>query len=150
MTTIVVGIGNPILGDDGVGIHVVRRLRSALEGKDIIVEEAFTGGMNLLDIMVGYDRAILVDSVSSVDLDVGEVVVLEDVRKMGSDHSANPHDVSLPEALELAGRMGETRIPKDISLVGINIRPSYDFKDGLTKEAAAAVDVAVAKVLQLI
>ncbi|MGA1793565.1 MAG: hydrogenase maturation protease [Thermoplasmatota archaeon] len=150
MTTIIVGIGNPILGDDGVGIHVARKLRPALEGKGIVIEEAFTGGLNLLDIIVGHDRAILVDSISSRELAIGEVVVVQDVSEIGSDHSANPHDVSFPEALELAGKMGETRVPKEISLVGINIRPSYDFKEGLSTEVASAVDIAAEKVRLLI
>ena len=57
MRTIIVGIGNPILGDDGVGIHVLRELEKGELNEDIVLEEAFTGGMNLVDIIVGYVEA---------------------------------------------------------------------------------------------
>lgn len=147
MKTIIVGIGNPILGDDGVGIHVVGRLRETLKDPDILIEEAFTGGMNLLDIIVGYDRAILVDAVSTDELEIGEVVVFEDAGNMSSAHSTNPHDVSFPEALELARKMGEKRIPDDIVLIGINIKVSLDFKEELSKEVEASISSALEKVL---
>ncbi|MGA1819373.1 MAG: hydrogenase maturation protease [Thermoplasmatota archaeon] len=150
MTTIIVGIGNPILGDDGVGIHAARKLKEVLKDRDIVIEEAYTGGMNLLDIIVGYDRAVLVDAVSVDDLGIGEVIVLEDAGAMSSAHSANPHDVSFPEALEVARKMGEKRIPEEIVLVGINIRTSLDFNDELSVEVEESVSVALEVIKEML
>ena len=65
MKTIVLGIGNLILSDDGVGIHVARELKKRIKNKDITIDEAFTGGMNLLDLMIGYDKAIIIDAVKA-------------------------------------------------------------------------------------
>jgi len=64
MKTIIVGIGNPILGDDGVGIHVLKEVqRKISDTKNVFFEEAMTGGMNLLDIIIGFEKAILIDAV---------------------------------------------------------------------------------------
>ena len=132
MKTIIIGIGNPILGDDGVGIHVVRMLKEAIDDNDMVMEEASTGGMNLLDMILGHDRAVLVDSICSDELEIGEVVVVRDPSRIGSAHSSNPHDVSFPEAIALAENMGEERIPREIWLVGINIIPVHDFSEVLS------------------
>jgi hydrogenase maturation protease len=149
MRTIIVGIGNPILGDDGVGIHVLRELRGRGFHENIELEEAFTGGLNLVDIIVGYDRAILIDAVENSGDEPGSVYLM-DALNMESSHSTNPHDTSFPEALELARKMGEKKLPSEIHLVGINIKAQYDFKDGLSENVSRAVPEAVDKVLELI
>jgi hydrogenase maturation protease len=149
MGTIIVGIGNPILGDDGVGIHVLRELGELKLDEDITLEEAFTGGMNLVDIIVGYEKAILIDAVSRPEDEPGRVYLM-DARSMESSHSTNPHDTSSPEALEVARKMGQKELPSVIHLVGINIRPQFDFKDGLSGEVARSVPEAVERVLGLL
>ncbi|MGA1848418.1 MAG: hydrogenase maturation protease [Thermoplasmatota archaeon] len=150
MKTIVVGIGNPILRDDGVGIHIIKRFRELTEGLDVTIEEAATGGMNLLDLILGYDRAVLVDAVTIQEMELGEVVVIREVEKMETAHSTNPHDTSFPEAIEVARKMGEKRVPEEILLVGINIRPIYEFGEGLSREVELAVPIALEELNRLV
>ncbi|PNX49716.1 MAG: hypothetical protein BV457_00800 [Thermoplasmata archaeon M9B1D] len=143
MKTIVLGVGNLILGDDGVGIHVVNELKKQINDPDVTLDEAITGGMNLLDLIIGYDRAIIIDAVKSKDAENGEVkrIPLSDFNTM---HSCNPHDVSLIEAIEMAKKMGETRIPKDIIIIGIMMKEiPCEFREKLSKDIAAAVPNAV-------
>ncbi|MDG6224011.1 MAG: hydrogenase maturation protease [Candidatus Thermoplasmatota archaeon] len=147
--TIVVGIGNPILGDDAVGIHVARALVEANKDPGVVIEEAFTGGLNLLDLVLGYDRVILVDSISIPERDIGEVFVL-DPMKVGSSHSANPHDLSFPEAIELAKNMGAEGIPEEIVLIAINIRPSLDIGEGLDPKVENAIPLALERVDEIL
>ena len=143
MKTIILGIGNQILGDDGVGIHVANEIKKHVENPDITVDEAITGGMNLLDLLLGYEKAILIDAVKSNDGSHGEVrrITLGDFNTM---HSCNPHDVSLIEAIEMAKKMGETRIPKDIVIIGVMMKNiPCEFGEELSKEIAATVPEAV-------
>ena len=149
MRTIIVGIGNPILGDDGVGIHVLRKLEEKEMDENIVLEEAYTGGMNLVDIIVGYDKAILIDAVIRSEDEPGSVYLM-DAASMESSHSTNPHDTSFPEALEVARKMGEKGLPSEIHLVGINIRAQYDFKDELSEGVSRSVPEAVDRVLGLL
>ena len=63
MKTIVLGVGNPILRDDGVGVHVIQQLKQQINDPNVTVDEALTGGMNLLDLILGYNKAILIDAI---------------------------------------------------------------------------------------
>jgi hydrogenase maturation protease len=144
MKTIVLGVGNQILGDDGVGIHVVNELKKHIQDNpDITIDEAITGGMNLLDLLIGYEKAIIVDAVKSDVAENGEVkrIPLGDFNTM---HSCNPHDVSLIEAIEMAKKMGEKRIPKEIVVIGVMMKQiPCEFKENLSNNIAAAVPKAV-------
>ena len=145
MKTIVVGIGNPILGDDGVGIYIVRNLQKKnFYHNDVCFEEAQTGGMNLLDIIRGYEKAILIDAVSLPGLNQGQIKKFK-VEDLQTIHSQNPHDVSFPEALLLANTLGDVEIPKDITIIGVNLkRIPIEFSDSLSNEIKTCIPQAVA------
>ncbi len=147
--TIVVGVGNPLLGDDGIGIVVAKEFKKEAKQLDIVIEEAYTGGMNLLDIILGYDRAILVDAVSIPSIEAGSVMVL-DPMTMPSAHSTNPHDLSFPEAVEVARRTGERRVPSEIVLIAVNIIPQFDFSSELSEKVREAIPLAMLKVRDLL
>ena len=141
--TIILGVGNPILRDDGVGIHVAEELKKQIKKPDITIDNAFTGGMNLLDLMVDHDRAILIDAVKRKEGKLGDVNIF-DLGELSAFHTCNPHDVSLPQALDLAKKLGHKRIPNDIKLVGINIGEfNSEFGEELSSEIAKAVPKAV-------
>jgi hydrogenase maturation protease len=147
--TLIIGIGNPVLGDDAVGIHVTDALRKVELPNDVTIEEAFTGGLNLLDMVIGYDRAILVDSISLPDREVGEIIVL-DPTTLRSDHSVNPHDLSFPEAVELAKTLGEEKVPRKMVLIAINIRRSLEISDRLSPEVQSSVMRAMQLVTEIV
>jgi hydrogenase maturation protease len=146
MRTIVLGVGNQILGDDGVGVHVANELKKHIQNPDVIIDEAITGGMNLLDLILGYDKVIIIDAVKTETGETGENgevkrIPLNDFSTM---HSCNPHDVSLVEAIKMATKLGETRIPKDIIVIGVMMKHiPCEFGEKLSKNIAAAVPKAV-------
>ena len=143
MRTIVLGVGNQILGDDGVGVHVANELKKHIQDPNITIDEATTGGMNLLDLLLGYDKAIIIDAVKSETGENGEVkrIPLDDFSTM---HSCNPHDVSLSEAIEMAKKLGETKIPQEIVIIGIMMKQiPCEFGEKLSKNIETAVPKAV-------
>ena len=143
MRTIVLGVGNQILGNDGVGVHVANIVKKQVNDPNITIDEAITGGMNLLDLLIGYDKAVIIDAVKSEDEEHGEVrrIPISDFNTM---HSCNPHDVSLIEAIEMAKKMGEEKIPKEIVIIGVMMKEiPCEFGEILSDEIAAAVPEAV-------
>ena len=144
--TLVLGIGNPILQDDGVGIHVINELRPLLKNSKITVDIAYTGGINLLDMIRGFDKVILVDAIKNENCKTGEVKCFT-LAEAPAVHSNNPHDISLSEALHLAKQLGEQHLPKEIVVIGIAVKNTRDFGEHLTSEVAAAVPNAVTMVL---
>jgi len=143
MKIIILGVGNLILGDDGVGIHVAHKLKQQIKDPNITIDEAQTGGMNLLDLLLGYDKAIIIDAVKTQDKKEGEVnrIPLNDFSTI---HSCNPHDVSLTQAIEMAKKLGEKKIPKEIIVIGIMMKQiPCEFKENLSEKIATAVPKAV-------
>jgi len=148
MKTIILGVGNPILRDDGVGIHVADELKKQIKRKDIEIDTASTGGMNLLDLMVDHDRAILIDAVKMKDKKIGEIGLYR-LGELSAFQTCNPHDVSLPEAILLKKKLGERNIPKDIKMVGINIGElPNEFGEELSSEILKSIPKAVKIVKQ--
>ena len=96
-----------------------------------------------MDLLLGYDKAIIIDAVKSDSSEKGEVkrILLSDFTTM---HSCNPHDVSLVEAIDMAKKFGEDRVPKEIVIIGIMMKEiPCEFGEKLSEKVAAAVPKAV-------
>ncbi len=155
--TVVVGLGNPLRGDDGVGWRVADALRDVLAHADggdrdigpievdaVDIEQLAVGGLTLMEHLVGYERAILVDAIATGLVPAGTVTcrTLDRVETRASAHLDSAHDAPLPAALD-AGRALGAALPSEIWTVGIEAVLHDRFEDRLTPEVAAAVPVAV-------
>jgi hydrogenase maturation protease len=153
--TLVIGLGNPILGDDGVGWKVVDELeRRVGDGRAragaVELDRMSVGGLALMERLVGYERAILVDAVLGNDR-LGTVWSrpLQAVATRPGSHLDSAHDASLAEAIE-AGRALGARLPDEITVVGIAVRRVDEFDERLSAPVAGAVDTAVETVARLL
>lgn len=147
MSTLIIGLGNPLLRDDAVGLHVARQVRAALgDREDVEVVEEACGGLRLMERMVGFDRAILIDAIRS-GRPPGTVLTL-DPREMPTQHSASAHDVNLPTALALGRRTG-ARLPADdrLSVIAVEADDVETFGETMTDPVEAAVPRAAERVL---
>ncbi len=168
MHTLIVGLGNPILGDDGVGWRVAEAVsaRSGIPLGDaplpldptriqnpVTIERYALAGLSLMERLIGYERVILIDSLNTGQHPQGEVVcfTLDQLPDLTYGHSASAHDVSLKNALVMGRSMGQP-LPADteVHIVAIEALHVYDFKEELTPAIAAAVPVAVDRVLELL
>jgi len=149
----VVGLGNTILRDDGVGIHVARSVAACLAraapGIEVDVVEAETAGFALLELLEGWDRVVVVDAVTLDGLAPGEVVRMDLGSFRPSLRLSSVHEIDLPTALALGERLGR-RMPSDVRVVGIQAGDLSTFGEDLTPAVAAAVPRAVEAVLDLL
>lgn len=152
---LVIGLGNPILGDDGVGWVVAREVEEHLrrEGEKFEVDYLSLGGLSLMERLVGYKKIILIDSLTTGKHPQGEVITftLEDLVDLTSGHTAAAHDTSLKTAL-VAGRQLGVDLPedRDVHVVAVESPHVYDIQEGLTPAIAAAVPLAFKQVLELL
>jgi len=149
---LIIGLGNPILGDDGVGWKVAAKVWAVIDHRTCVeVDCASLGGLSLMERMLGYQRVILVDSMESGQGAVGSVRVfpLLALPNPMASHSASAHDTSLMAALQVARSMGAD-VPERVDVVVIESQNMYDFTDELSPDIARAVPVAVHKVLGLL
>ena len=151
--TLILGLGNPILGDDGVGWKVAQAVQLKLQSgvSNIDVDFASLGGLSLMERMLGYEHVILVDCLETGSRPVGSVesMQLADLANPTAGHSASAHDTSLITALETARTMG-AETPARVDVVTIEAKNTYDFSEQLSPEVAAAVPVATQEVLKLL
>jgi hydrogenase maturation protease len=154
MKTLVIGLGNPILGDDGVGWRVVEEIaRKTTDRSDVEVDTASLGGLSLMERLTGYEHVILVDSYFSGEKAIGSVslFLLTELPDLSSGHTTAVHDTSLRNALNV-GRSMNIPLPRDedVHIIAIEAENVYDFSETLSPAVETAVPHAVEVVLQLI
>jgi len=144
----VLGLGNPILTDDGVGIHVVRRAAAACRQPDVAFVEAAAGGLRLLELIAGYTRLILVDAIQTPDGRPGQIYRLTIGSLRMPRHAGSTHDLSFQAAIAWGRRLG-LALPADqaISIIAIEAEDVLSFGETLTAAVAAAVPQAVEQLL---
>ncbi len=153
MKTVVIGLGNPILTDDSVGVKVSRAIREQLDhretdgiGDTIDIKELYAGGIRLMDAMTGYDRACIVDAMVTGSSCPGTVSEVEPDQLCSTRNMVCTHDTNLSTALEL-GRMLGMHLPARIKIWGIEAADVTSFGEELTDEVERAVPVAVNAIL---
>ena len=147
MKTLVLGLGNPILSDDGVGNQVVRELEGRLHQQGVTVRETSMGGLNLLDLLAGYDRAIIIDAIQTVGGKAGQIYRLDPEAFDVTRHAASPHDVNFATALELGNRLG-LALPQQIVIFAIEVADASTFSEECTPEVRRAIPVCVEMIIQ--
>jgi hydrogenase maturation protease len=168
--TLIIGLGNPILGDDGVGWKVAETVKERLNAETrfrlpvrpsgsktihyllpVEVDCLSLGGLSLMERLLGYERAIIIDSMETGQSPVGSVRTfpLASLPNPMFGHSASAHDTSLITALKTAESIGAD-IPKRVDVVAVEAQNVYDFSEELSPPVAAAVPEAVQAVFDLL
>jgi len=144
LKTLILGLGNPILTDDGIGIHVVREVAARCQREDVTFAEASVGGLRLLEIIAGYDRGILVDAIQTPGGKPGDICRLRPDDLRASLHVGSTHDLSLPSTLTLGRGLG-MKLPDDeaIVIIAIEVEDVLTFSEECTPAVAAAIPRAV-------
>lgn len=145
--TLIVGIGNTILGDDGVGIYVARKLKDDLGRSDAIdITEASVGGLAFLDLIAGYQKLVIVDAIITKQNRAGTLyrLSLEDLGDIVEPYML--HSIDVRSAVEL-GKMVGYNIPERITIYAVEIEENTAFREGLTPEIEKAVPLAATHIL---
>lgn len=146
---LILGIGNTLLSDDGAGVYAARAAGQLLRDSSVVVREAEVGGFALLDLLEGYDHAIVVDAVCYQDCRPGEVMIIHDDALVPSLHLTAGHQVDLPTVLELGRRLGRP-MPADVTVVGVQAEDLTTFGEQCTPKVEAAIPVAARIVAGLV
>lgn len=142
---LILGVGNPILSDDGVGIHVVRELQKKYSNiPSIELDEYDTGGLSLAERFIGYKKIIMIDALALDGGKPGEVyrLTIDDFKTTKRQYCA--HDCNLATAYEvLKDELGEDKLPDEVVIIGIEIEDFDSFSEVLSEKVAKAVPMAV-------
>ncbi len=143
MKTAVYGIGNILLGDDGIGPAVVHYLESRLTAGDhLTLEDLGTPSLDLPNYLDGYDRVIFVDAVN-VDAPPGTVRLFTraEIMAVSPGIRVSPHEPSINDALIVMDFAGNA--PAEVTLVGIvpqTLEGAMTLSDAVSRAIPAAAD----------
>jgi hydrogenase maturation protease len=142
---LVLGIGNLLMNDEGVGIHVVSRLEME-EIKGVDVMDGGTGGFHLLGILQSYKTVIIIDA-SLDDYPPGHVRVLHPRFANDFPRQLSAHEIGLKDLLDSATLLGN--MPQ-IELVTISVKEFQEMGMDLSPEVENAIPVAMKHVRELV
>lgn len=137
-TTLVVGLGNPLMGDDGVGLRALAQLEERWQmpaGVELV--DGGTWGMNLLPAIEGAERLLFLDAING-GVNPGTSVLLErEALPRLFALKVSPHQIDLREVLALAEWRGT--LPDDTAAIGLQpLR--VELGEGLSPEVEARLD----------
>ncbi|HEY5512964.1 MAG TPA: hydrogenase maturation protease [Geomonas sp.] len=139
---VIIGMGNPLLSDDGVGIAVARAVAQRLRGRmNLTVTELHTGGFRLMEAMAGFQRAVVVDAMLS-GATPGTLQRFDPKGFVTTKNTFSSHDTDFATAYDL-GRMAGVPLPEQVSFWGIEAREFDLFGERFSDEVSAAVPGAV-------
>ena len=137
MKTLILGLGNTILRDDGIGVYAVRALAERMDG-EADCRESECAGLDLVELLRGYERAIIIDSIQLEGEDPGTVFRLlpDDLRITA--RLASLHDIDLATALALGRRLG-LAMPEDVTVYAVQVADALTLGEECTAAVAEAL-----------
>ncbi len=138
MKVLLVGMGNPILTDDAIGVRMAKdfkaRFGPVLETSSVsVVEECSVGGMNLIDVVAGCDRLVVLDSIKTENGTPGTWYHFTAESLHETMNINNVHDANFATALELGRRLGHKIPPeKAIHIFAIEVEDNSTFAEAMT------------------
>ena len=145
MNTLILGVGNPILTDDGVGIKIAQKIKEGNPNSEVM--ETSEAGITLLDLIVGYDKLIIIDSIKTEQGKLGELykLRLEDLKPATGFFSS--HGIDIATAFELGQRLGY-RMPKFVSIYAVEIRDNSTFGEECTERVKERIPFIAKQIIE--
>ena len=147
MKALVLGIGNAILSDDGVGIKVAQEVGKHLHDPQIAVSETSAAGLSLLDSILGYDRVIIIDAIQTKEGKAGQIYRMKPEDFSFAKRVSSPHQINLVTALEL-GKMLNLVMPRRITVFAVEAKDTTTFSEKCTPDVEKAIPEVVKMVLE--
>ncbi len=142
--TLIIGLGNPLRGDDGIGVRVAQALAKQKLPPGVEVLDGGTQGLGIVNLLEGRQRVIFVDA-ADVGAAPGQFrrFTLDEARLPGNDHHLSLHNANLRDALLLAQALD--MLPSEVIIFGVQ-PDSLQWKASLSP----AVETALPQLLEAI
>ena len=155
MKILILGLGNIFFGDDGIGIYIIRKLKqevisrkaeNLLRGVDLV--ETSVSGLALLDIITGYDRLIIIDTIKKENPKSGKIRTF-DIKDLRHIPGPSPHYVSFPQIFSLGKKVG-LKIPSLVKIIAIEAKNIYNLGEGLSVEVERAIPRVIEEIKKIL
>ena len=147
MKILVLGLGNDILADDAFGILAVRAVEADL-GDRVHAVGCSLSGIALLDVLLDFDRAIIIDAIHTRARPVGSILELAPL-DLGPVLAPSPHFAGLPEMISLAKHL-ELDFPAEVKILAVEVADKSTIGGPMTEAVRAAISPVVARVREIV
>lgn len=132
---LLLGIGNPLLTDDGIGIVAAREIaRRGIPGVD--VEEATASGIEVMEMMLDYEKVVVADAIFRPEHEPGEIMRLKEEDFSHTVHGSSPHGVNISTAIALGRQTSPERMPREIVFWAMQAEDISTFGESQTEKVA--------------
>jgi hydrogenase maturation protease len=145
LKTIIIGLGNPSFSDDGVGLLVTRSITNKIANADISIVETSTAGLDILDIIADYEKAIIVDAVQTENGIPGSIYRF-DLNELSFLEEGSSHNIDLLTSVNLGKKLGLS-LPNQIIIFGIESQNISEPKEECTPRVSAAIPLCIEKII---
>ncbi len=155
MKTLVLGMGNTLLSDDGIGIIIKRYLEQKLDilsfdgAREIDFVETSWGGFRIIDILTGYDYAVIVDSIKTANKPQGYIHHLKPNDLLPTLRLTSYHDINFATALKLAETLN-TKMPSDIDIFAVEVENNYTISEYINPELWESIKKCSGRVIKML
>lgn len=147
---LVLGLGNEILTDDGIGVKLVKHLKEVNKNPDFSFHTAWLGGLEILDYLDDdYQTAIFVDATKTGKLDAGTVEAYDLENFKETLHLSNFHDASFANTIKIAHKLGY-KVPDTINIIAIEVAEDAVFGNEFSNQIKVKYTDIVKEVSDLI
>jgi hydrogenase maturation protease len=133
--TLILGLGNDILTDDGIGPRLVRDLDRVNQNPSVRFDVAGCGGLEIIEYIKGYKKVVFIDAIRTRSGKPGDVYYFNPSDFQETSHLSNLHDVYFLTALKL-GNVLELDLPADLHFIAVEIVEDMEFNEELTPQLA--------------
>jgi hydrogenase maturation protease len=147
LKTLVLGIGNTLLGDDGVGVYAARELAKKISDENVTIMDTAIDGLNLLDVIRKYERMIVIDAILD-DLDEAGTIfrLTQDQIPPPSSSGASSHNLNLATTLKIGNNIFPGEMPREVVVFAV----ASQNVDYVTEEMTDNVKEALPQVVEFV
>jgi hydrogenase maturation protease len=147
--TLILGIGNNILTDDGIGFRLVGDLKKMISVPDIYYETACCGGLEIVEYLKDFEQVIFIDAIRTMDGKPGDVNYFTPSDFRETMHLSSLHDISFLTALKL-GHSLNLDLADDLHIIAVEIIEDMEFSEEFTPQIKQKYPEILDKVLETV
>jgi hydrogenase maturation protease len=134
---ILIGLGNPIMSDDGIGLLVSEEVHKRLPGYDL--DLSCSGGFRVVDRILGRKSAVIIDSMVTGKFEPGTVVQVERGSGLATMRTGHSHGMNFLEAIEIAESC-DAPLPGRILVYGIEVEDPFSLGNTISTKVMSKLD----------
>ena len=131
--TLILGLGNDILTDDGIGPRLVRDLAQMIDNTGVQFNTACCGGLEIMEFIKGYEKVVFIDAFRNQEGKPGDVYYFVPSDYRETSNLSSLHDINFLTALELGNSLN-MNLPVDLHIIAIKIIEDLEFSEEFTPE----------------